>query len=129
MKTTKTNQSQTSLDDILNHVLDQGDYEAALISDQDGLPLASTGARTTPGMMAAMTALLRDAAIEAHQRLDLAYVNELSLVGDDRYRFVCRFFHTDAGQLLSLTMVVPPDQAYRQVTNEAIKEIVATWAT
>jgi predicted regulator of Ras-like GTPase activity (Roadblock/LC7/MglB family) len=129
MKNANLDQKQTSLNDILQRVLDQGEYEAALISDRDGLPLASTGTAEADGMMAAMTALLHEAALQAHRRLDLAYVNELSLVSDDRYRYVCRFFRTATGQNLSLTVMVPPDQAYRRVTNEAIKKIVTTWTS
>ncbi len=118
---------QKTLEHILNRIVSEGDYEAALLSDDDGLPLAVAAADEAAGMMAAMTALFRDAATQARRQLDLARVNELSLVGDDRLRMVCRFFQTDAGQLLNLTVIVPPDRAYRRITNQAIKEINRVW--
>ena len=85
--------------------------------------IANPNCTTMAVMMAAITALLRDSAAQARQRLNLAYINELSLVGDDRFRVVCRFFQTDLGQPLSLTLVVPPDQAYRRITNQAIIDL------
>jgi predicted regulator of Ras-like GTPase activity (Roadblock/LC7/MglB family) len=118
---------QKTLEHILKRIVSEGDYEAALLSDDDGLPLAVAAADEAAGMMAAMTALFRDAATQARLQLDLAHVNELSLVGDDRLRMVCRFFQTDAGQLLNLTVIVPPDRAYRRITNQAIKEINRVW--
>lgn len=113
---------------ILDEILVAGEYEAALLSDADGLSLAAVGTAEMADMMAAVTALLRDAATHARRRLALAHVNELSLVGDDRFRLVCRFFETERGEPLCLTVVVPPDQAYRHITNQAIKKVRAAWA-
>lgn len=121
-------EQQSKLRNILCEILVEGEYEAALLSDADGLSLAAVGTEEMADMMAAVTALLRDAATHARQRLALAHVNELSLVGDDRFRLVCRFFDTHAGQPLCLTLVVPPDQAYRRITNQAIKKLRSIWA-
>jgi predicted regulator of Ras-like GTPase activity (Roadblock/LC7/MglB family) len=118
---------QKILENVLQEIVADGDYEAALLSDSNGLTLAVVAAQETNEMMAAMTALLREAAKQAQTMLDLGYVNELSLVGDDRFRLVCRFFQTDTGQPLSLTVVVPPDHAYRHLTNRAISKIKTTW--
>lgn len=120
---------QLLLEEILKRTITVGDYEAALLSDSDGLVLAKAAANEMAVMMAAITALLRDAALRAGHQLDLAHINELSLVGDDRFRVVCRFFQTDLGQPLSLTLVVPPDQAYRRLTNQAITDIVKIWSS
>ncbi len=119
---------QTLFEQVLSRIINEGDYEAALLSDDDGLALALVATEETTAMIAPMTALLRDSARQARQQLDLAYVNELSLVCDDRFRLVCRFFQTDSGQPLALTLVVPPDQSYRRLTNRAITEIKAAWA-
>jgi predicted regulator of Ras-like GTPase activity (Roadblock/LC7/MglB family) len=121
-------QKQQLLEDVLNRIVTAGEYEAALLSDTDGLVLAMAAADEMAVMMAAITALLRDAATQARQQLSLANINELSLVGDDRFRVVCRFFQTGMGQPLSLTLVVPPDQAYRRITNQAIADIVKIWS-
>jgi predicted regulator of Ras-like GTPase activity (Roadblock/LC7/MglB family) len=119
---------QAVLEEILTWIITTGDYEAALLSDNDGLVLAKAAADETGMMMAAITAVLREAATQARRQLELAYINELSLVGDDRFRVVCRFFQTPTEQPLSLTVVVPPDQAYRRLTNQAITKIIEVWS-
>lgn len=118
---------QTVFEQILQELVAEGEYEAALLSDSDGLALAVVGTEESAAMMAAMTALLGDSARQARWQLDLVYVNELSLVSDDRFRLVCRFFETESGQPLALTLIVPPDQAYRRLTNQALSQIKTAW--
>jgi len=121
-------EKQNNLKDILEDAVARGDYEAALLSDSDGLNLAAVGTGAFTGMMAAIVSLLRESAQSTREQLDLAHVNELSLVGDDRFRLVCRFFEADDGQSFILTVIVPPDQAYRRITNRAIKRIQEVWS-
>jgi predicted regulator of Ras-like GTPase activity (Roadblock/LC7/MglB family) len=121
-------QKQTVLEKTLNEIVSDERYPAALLSDSDGFLLAEATIDDTSAMMAAVTALLRQAAAQARQQLALPNVNELTLVSDDRFRLVCRFFQLPTGQSLSLTVMVAPDASYRRVTNNAIKEIQRSWA-
>lgn len=125
---TKYLTKQAILEQILEDIVIDGHYEAAFLSDAAGLPLATVESTDEVGvMMAAMTALLRDTARQVRDQLDLANVNELSLVSDDRFRFICRFFKTENGQPLNLTVIVPADQSYRRITNQAITKIKDAW--
>jgi predicted regulator of Ras-like GTPase activity (Roadblock/LC7/MglB family) len=119
---------QSELKSILQEIVVDGSYQAAQLSDDNGLSLAAVHVGESSGEMAAITSLLRNSAKKACQHLDMAHVNELSLVGDDRFRFVCRFFEIENGQPMILTLVVPPDQAYRRTTNQAIKRIQQVWS-
>ncbi len=121
-------QKQKALEDILKGVVADGYYEAALLSDGDGLLLAVAAPDETAAMMAAMTATLRSTAMRVHKQLELAPVDELSLVCDDRFHLVCRFLNTDVGAPLILTVVVPPNHSYRRITNQAITNIQAVLA-
>lgn len=121
-------QKQTVLEKTLNEIVSDERYPAALLSDSDGFLLAEAALDDTSAMMAAVTALLRQAAAQARQQLALPNVNELTLVSDDRFRLVCRFFQLPTGQSLSLTVMVAPDASYRRVTNNAIKKIQNSWA-
>jgi hypothetical protein len=58
--------------------------------------------------------------------LNLAQVDELSLVGDDRTRLACRYFSLD-GQDLVLAVLVPSEHYYRRRTNQAIRKIRQSW--
>lgn len=114
---------QTIFDDILTEIIEDGGYEAAILSDSDGFAIAAVPFDRLTDMTAAMTALLRDTVNQAHQHLRLSTINELSLITDDRQRFICRFFYTDTGQSLSLTVMAAADQPYRRITNQAIMKI------
>lgn len=114
---------QTVFDNILRDIVAEGGYEAALLADSDGFALAAMPFDTMTELMAAVTAMLRDTVNQAHQHLKLDNINELSLVSDNRLRFICRFFQTDVGQSLSLTVIAPADQAYRRITNQAVNRI------
>jgi len=77
-------------------------------------------------MVAALVTLLNEAAKKIRQKLCLAQMDEISIVGNDRTRLVCRYFSVDGHDFL-LTVLAPPDQAYRRVTNQTIKEIKRIW--
>ena len=70
--------------------------------------------------------MLNEVARQTHRQLNLAQVDELSLVGDDRTRLACRYFSV-AGQNLVLAVLVPPDSYYRRLTNRAIRQIRRAW--
>lgn len=104
----------------------EGDFKAAVLSLEDGLPLVSTPAHYEDETAAAMVTLLNETAKRINHQLRLPQVDEISIVYDDRTRLVCRYFTVD-GHALLLTVLAPPDQAYRRLTNRAIKEIEHVW--
>jgi predicted regulator of Ras-like GTPase activity (Roadblock/LC7/MglB family) len=117
---------QVAFENVLQEMNRAGDFKAAVLSTTEGLPLASAPADYEDEMVAAMVALLNKLAGQARQQLNLAQVDELSLVGDDRTRLACRYFSV-AGQKLVLAVLVPPDRYYRRLTNRAIREIRRSW--
>jgi len=104
----------------------EGDFKAAVLSLEDGLPLVSTPAHYEDEMAAAMVTLLNETAKRINHQLRLPQVDEISIVYDDRTRLVCRYFTVDGHKLL-LTVLAPPDQSYRRLTNRTIKEIERVW--
>jgi predicted regulator of Ras-like GTPase activity (Roadblock/LC7/MglB family) len=118
---------QGAFEKILREMNHAGDFKAAVLSTTEGLSLASAPTSYQDEMAAAMVALLNDVARQAHRKLNLAQVDELSLVGDDRTRLACRYFSVD-GQDLVLAVLTPPDHYYRRLTNRAIKALRAAWS-
>ena len=117
---------QIAFEKTLQEMNRAGDFKAAVLSTAEGLPLASAPAGYKDEMTAAMVGLLNKAAGQARQQLNLAQVDELSLVGEDRTRLACRYFSV-GGQDLVLTVLTSPDSCYRRLTNRAIKEIRRSW--
>jgi predicted regulator of Ras-like GTPase activity (Roadblock/LC7/MglB family) len=117
---------QELFEEILNKLNEEGQFDAAVLSLKDGLPLASSQLHYEDDMAAVMVTLLNEAAHKINRELNLSQLDEISIVGDDRTRLVCRYFSVDGSDLL-LTVVAPPDRAYRRLTNQTIKEITRLW--
>ncbi len=117
---------QVAFENILQEMNHAGNFKAAVLSTTEGLSLASAPTGYEDEMAAAMVALLNKVAGQARRQLNLAQVDELSLVGDDRTRLICRYFSI-AGQDLVLAVLTPPDHYYRRLTNRAIREIRRSW--
>ena len=126
MKVERPLKKQVAFEKILQEMNRAGDFKTAVLSTTEGLSLASAPAGYKDEMAAAMVALLNKVARQAHRQLNLAQVDELSLVGDDRTRLACRYFSV-AGQNLVLAVLVPPDSYYRRLTNRAIRQIRRAW--
>ena len=126
MKVERPLKKQVAFEKILREMNHAGGFKAAVLSTTEGLSLASAPAGYEDEITAAMAALLNEVARRAHRQLNLAQVDELSLVDDDRIRLACRYFGV-AGQSLVLSVLVPPDRYYRRLTNRAIREIRQAW--
>jgi predicted regulator of Ras-like GTPase activity (Roadblock/LC7/MglB family) len=120
------NSKQELFEGLLEKMNKQGNFGAAVLSMRDGLPLASSPAHYEDEMAAAMVTLLNEAIKRFNQQLNLPQVDEISIVGDDRTRLVCRYFNVNGHELM-LTVLTPPDQSYRLLTTRVIKEIERIW--
>jgi predicted regulator of Ras-like GTPase activity (Roadblock/LC7/MglB family) len=119
--------TQERFEEILAAMSREGNFEAAMLSMKDGLPLASSPAHYEDDMAAAMVTLLNETVKRINVQLNLSQVDEISIVGDDRMRLVCRYFIVDGNELL-LTVLAPPDQSYRRLTNKVIKDVERLWS-
>ena len=128
MKVERPLKKQVAFEQILREMNHAGYFKAAVLSNTEGLSLASAPVSYEDEMAAAMVALLNEVATQARQQLNLAQVDELSLVGDDRTRLACRYFSVD-GQDLVLSVLMPPNRCYRRLTNRAIKALRAAWSS
>ncbi len=119
--------TQEQFEEILFAMNKEGNFEAAMLSMKDGLPLASSPAHYEDDRAAAMVTLLNETVKRINHQLNLSQVDEISIVGDDRTRLVCRYFVIGGNELL-LTVLAPPDQSYRRLTNKVIKDVERLWS-
>jgi predicted regulator of Ras-like GTPase activity (Roadblock/LC7/MglB family) len=102
----------------------KGRFQSAVLATMNGSPIAtvppSFDAETTTAMVSLVRALIN----RVYHQLHLAKVDEVSLIGGDGKRLVCRYFTHDGEDFL-LAVVAPPDQSYRRVTTQAIRAIKA----
>lgn len=118
--------SQASFTRILKELKDQGHFTASILVSAEGLPVASVSAPFDTDTVAAMAALIKNVVRQARTQMSLAWVDEVSIVDNDKMRLTCRYFVVD-GEELILAIVAPPYQSYRRLTNQAIREIRRCW--
>lgn len=99
----------------------EGGFRGAIVASIDGLPLAMAGRGADKELMAGVAAWLKEFAERTHTSLD-----EIVARDTQGLRLVCRYFNVGNDQLL-LAVNVPPQKAYRRLTNKAIREIQLIW--
>jgi predicted regulator of Ras-like GTPase activity (Roadblock/LC7/MglB family) len=120
---------KTSFEQALDGINRQGSFLASVLASSDGLPIATVPSDYDTDVTAAMVALLRSVASQAQDHVGMSQLDEVTVRAGDHIRLVCRCFQLD-GQDFILAVVVPGSQRYyRQLTNQAIKQLTEAWRT
>ncbi len=112
----------TSIIEVLTAMIDEGKFQAAVVTSSDGLPIASAPAGYDSDVTSAMVALLQRVSSDARNQLGMSEVDEVMIYDRDRIRLICRYLSVGKVKII-LAAIVPPGQAYRQITNQAIRQI------
>ena len=123
----KTGSEQIS--SILANMNDQGRFLVSVLTDLEGLPIASATAvdGESAEMQAAVVALIRKSALQT-AKVNMAETDEISVFDRQGRRLVCRPFQVSDRALVLATMV-PRDRSYRRLTHNAISAIQQVWHT
>jgi len=113
---------QGKLEKILYKMNKEGDFKAAIISDIDGLSIASVASEFDDQRISAISGIVQEVSDKAERYIGFKRMDEVSMVDDDKFRLVCREFEAEGWQLI-LTVMVPPYKTYRKLTNTALREI------
>jgi predicted regulator of Ras-like GTPase activity (Roadblock/LC7/MglB family) len=113
---------QGELEKILFKMNKEGNFKASLISDLDGLSLASAASEFDDRRISAISGIVQEVSDKAERYIGFKRVDEVSMVDDDKFRLVCREFKSEGWHLI-LTVMVPPYKTYRKLTNTALKDI------
>ncbi len=116
-----------TLQKILEKTNQGGDYKGgklriSLLCDSKGLILASTDSEYDPEEISALSSLVGTVVDRAERDIGFESVDEVSLVNDNKVRFVCRPFVVKE-KMFILVVVTPPYKPYRALTNRAIEEL------
>jgi predicted regulator of Ras-like GTPase activity (Roadblock/LC7/MglB family) len=111
---------------VLQELLDQGGFQAAVLANGEGLPVATVAARQDADVTSAMVAMLQRVSEEARQRLGMADVDQVAIRDRAGARLVCRSLYLGE-QAFLLAVMVPPRTYYRQATNRALRQIRQAW--
>ena len=118
---------QSSVEEVLRDVIQNGGFGGAVVATSDGLPIATVEtAEVDTKLVGAVAASMKGLAKRAHQELD-----EISLRDKKGKLIVNRYFTIIApqGQFnLLLAVQVPERKSYRRLVNQAVKRIQQVWS-
>ncbi len=118
---------QVAIEQKMTETVASGIYEAAHLFSDEGLPIAQAVSTTSQNMerdrIAEMAILFQDVRRMASLMGGISRLREVTIEGENRRKIVFRFFRAFEQQVI-LAVVVPPNKAYRQRTNELEKLIM-----
>ena len=116
---------QVAIEKKMAEIVQAGSIEAAHLFSDEGLPIAQFASQQNieRDRIAEMAMLLHDVRRMAGLMGGISRLREVTIKGENRRKIVFRFFQAFAQQVV-LAVVVPPNKAYRQRTNELEKLIV-----
>jgi predicted regulator of Ras-like GTPase activity (Roadblock/LC7/MglB family) len=119
--------SEVSFEQTLRKINRAGSFEASVLASSDGLPIATVPSEYDTDVTAAMVALLGSVAQQTRDHVGMAPLDEVTVRSSDHIRLVCRCFQV-GGEEFILAVVIPREQRYyRQLTNQAIRELRLAW--
>jgi len=116
-----------SMRDIVAHLkalCQAGGFQAAFLTDHEGLPIAAAAPKRDTEADAVFLALLHRAAQQVRHMLNLARLDELSLVDGEGTRIVCRYLPVEE-QSIFLVIITAADRPYRRLTSRFLRQVVA----
>jgi predicted regulator of Ras-like GTPase activity (Roadblock/LC7/MglB family) len=118
---------QMTIEKKMDEILGLGAYEAAYLFSNEGLPIAqassTNGQQVDRDRIAELSILFHDVRRLAGVMGGISRLREVTIEGENHRKIVFRFFNA-FGQQVILAVVVPPQKAYKQRTNELEKLIV-----
>ncbi len=116
---------QAAIEKKMAEIAASGSVEAAHLFSDEGLPIAQFAGQQNVERdhIAEMAILLHDVRRIAGVMGGISRLREVTIEGENRRKVVFRFFQAFA-QPVVLAVVVPPNKAYRQRTNELEKLII-----
>jgi predicted regulator of Ras-like GTPase activity (Roadblock/LC7/MglB family) len=107
---------------LLTELNRRGGFSAAVLTDSQGLPIASaSGAGVRPEAQAAVVALVQRTARQVGDRLGMAAADEIALFDQEGRRLVCRPFAVDERRMILGVLVPDRRLPYRRLTSQALR--------
>lgn len=109
---------------LLHEAVDEGAFGCALVSTQQGLPVAAAGASShLVDSLAAICGIFDDVVRRATHDLDVDVVDEVTLRDADRARIVVRPLGETEDLRMFLVVEVPSGRTWRRVTNRLCRSL------
>ena len=129
MDTQNTKSGSNELNQLLKAMNKAGGFPIALITDSQGLALASAAVEgMNADKQSAVAAFIQKMAVQVSKQLGFARSEEISLVDTDGKHLICRSFKANNFDLILSVMVPDRATSYRRITSSAIRKIIEVWS-
>ncbi len=116
--------TQDLIEEELLRLCSQGGFEALMLCNGEGIPMATVGqpVHYNQDALAALSALIWQSAELIEDFHEDTVVNETFIRTTNKYRIVSRPIRIDDTSFV-LIAIVPHNRSYRKITNEAVRTI------
>jgi predicted regulator of Ras-like GTPase activity (Roadblock/LC7/MglB family) len=124
----ETHLQYSTLADILKDLTQGGDFSIAVLTDRNGLPIASSdGDQVTSEAQSAVVAQIQNVVIRALGNISMSTPDEISLNDVDGRKLVCRQFSGGDGAVYLAVVMPNRSKPYRKAMNRAIRLVQQVW--
>ncbi len=126
---TAANIEYGTLINILKDLTKQGGFTIAVITDQNGLPIASSDIdQEVTETQSAVIAQIQNVVLRALSHLSMSSPEEIVLNDIDGRKLVCRQFFCGDAEMVYLAVLIPNrTKAHRKLMNQAVHSIQKAW--
>ena len=118
----------TELATVLENMNIAGKFSIAVITDRQGLPIASAASPgEDPETQSAVVALIQKTAAHLRTQLGMAQTDEIALYDQSGRRLICRPFTVNNHDMILAVVIPNKKQSYRRLTNQAVTAIRQQW--
>jgi len=118
------NSPQEQIENMMQSIVGQGNYETAYLLSNEGLPLAYVNKNKVlkEDRIIEISLLFQELRNMADVMGNISDIKELIIDGNSRRKIIFRFFDI-TGQAFVLALVIPPKTTYRGLTNKLVRLI------
>jgi hypothetical protein len=114
--------------DGLNQMTAEGNFTVAVLTDENGLPLAFSGASEDASEdQSAAVAQIQKMILRVLDHMSMAQPDEFALNDVNGTRLVCRSFQAAGSRLILAVQIPNRNQSYRKLMNGVIRSIQKDW--
>jgi predicted regulator of Ras-like GTPase activity (Roadblock/LC7/MglB family) len=118
----------STLADILKNLTNQGEFTIAVLTDNNGLPIASSdGDQEASEAQSAVVAQVQNVVLRVMGHLSMSAPDEISFNDVDGRRLVCRQFSCGETVVYLAALIPNRLKSHRKLMNQAIRSIQNRW--
>ncbi len=116
------------LGNMLQDMVNTGDFAISVLTDENGFPIASAiRSEKNTEMLAAVVAVVQRIAHQIKNQLAMEHIDEIAVRDEANRTLICRPFHVKEHRMILGVMLAHKKQPYRRLSNKAVRSVKDSW--